>query len=420
MGYGTGSEPHSTGRTQRDLLQDYLTDIAEMSPLESEEQLRLFERMESAEAALRDSLAQIPEVARILLARWNEKRAQRRVTGSLSRWHRDGSNRDLNNLIDDAFVSIDASLTAHDRNASTCSTDRRRVRNSLAGSVRDAELALPVLFGALETLEKSDQDPLERSSAKALRHAIEHRAQLTDAKNLFISHNLRLVILCAKNYRNQKVPFLDLIQEGNLGLVRAVEKFDYRRGYRFSTYAIWWIEQSLVRAIANDSRTVRLPSPLIDQQRKLKQLEQSQRATTAAEPTALDLIEKLGINAGDADDLRRSFSSESSTQAQVGQMEDLTLEDTLVENDGQEIMATIDDRLLCDCIQAILPTLTEREQLVLEARFGLRGNAPRSLNDIGSELGLSRERIRQIENRALEQLRENQMAQSIAAEFGCL
>ncbi|MBC8186881.1 MAG: sigma-70 family RNA polymerase sigma factor [Proteobacteria bacterium] len=415
-----GSETHSTSGIRRDLLQDYLTDIAEMSPLESEEQLRLFERMEGAEAALRESLAPMPEIARMLLERWNAKRTQGRVTGALSRWHRDGSNRDVNKLIDDAFVSIEASLTAHDQNASKSPIDRQRFRETLARSVLNAEVSLPVLLEALESLEESDQAPSERASAKALRHAIEHRAELTDAKNLFITRNLRLVILCARNYRNQKVPFLDLIQEGNLGLIRAVEKFDYRRGYRFSTYAIWWIEQSLVRAVANQSRTVRLPSPLIDQQRKLKQIERSQRATSNVEPTVLDLIEKLGMDAGDADDLRRSFSAETSTQALIGQTEDLTLEDTLVENDGQEIMATIDDRILDDCLQTILPKLTDREQRVLEARFGLRGDAPRSLNDIGSELGVSRERVRQIEHRALEQLRDNQMVQSIATEFGCL
>jgi RNA polymerase primary sigma factor len=422
MGYRTGSESEAAAseRSPRDVLQDYLTDIADMSVLDSEEQLRLFKRMEAAEASLRESLAEIPQAARILLGRWSERRAQGRVTGALSRWHRDGSNRDVNKLIDQEFVGIESSLAALDLCRSKKATDRRDFRKALAQSVLAAEVALPLLLDILETLEHSDGLVRDRDSRKSLRLAIEHRAQLTDSKNLFISHNLRLVIRCAKNYRNQNVPFLDLIQEGNLGLIRAVEKFDYRRGYKFSTYAIWWIEQSLVRSVATDSRTVRIPSPLIDQKRKLRQIEHSRRATNAAEPTTMDLIERLGIDPSKSDDLRRSLSAEVSTQALVGRTENLTVEETLVKDDGDEIISSIDERVLNRCIQEIIPTLTDREQRVIEARFGLRGDAPRSLNDIGCELGVSRERVRQIEHHALEQLRQNQMAQSIAFEVGCL
>ncbi len=420
MGYRTGSEAAASDRSSRDVLQDYLTDIADMSVLDSEEQLRLFKRMEAAEASLRESLAEIPEAARILLGRWSEKRAQGRVTGALSRWHRDGSSRDVNKLIDEAFVGIESSLLALDRSRSKKATDRRELRKALAQSVLAAEFALPLLLEILETLEDSEELMRDKDSSKSLLLAIEHRAQLTDSKNLFINHNLRLVIRCAKNYRNQNIPFLDLIQEGNLGLMRAVEKFDYRRGYKFSTYAIWWIEQSLVRSVATDSRTVRIPSPLIDQKRKLRQIEQSGRATSAAELTPMDLIERLEIDPSQSDDLRRSLSAEVSTQALVGRTENLTVEETLVKDDGDEIISSIDERVLNKCIRKIIPTLTEREQRVIEARFGLRGDAPRSLNDIGCELGVSRERVRQIEHHALEQLRENQVAQSIAFEVGCL
>ena len=272
----------------------------------------------------------------------------------------------------------------------------------------------------LEALEQSDRLLRNKHCKRSLGRAIEYRAQLTDSKNLFISHNLRLVIRCAKNYRHQNVPFLDLIQEGNIGLIRAVEKFDYRRGYKFSTYAIWWIEQSLVRSLMNDSRTVRVPSPLIDQRRKLKHIEGSQRAMSAAEPTAMDLIEKLGIDLNDSDDLRRSLSAEVSTQALIGQTENLTIEETLAKEDGEEIIESIENHSLRQHFRQIIPTLPDREQRVIKARFGLSGDAPRSLNDIGMELGVSRERVRQIERHALEHLRENQMAQSIAVEVGCI
>lgn len=420
MGTRTGSETDPNDRTQRDLLQDYLDDIAELSVLDSEEQLRLFKKMEAAESSLRKSLAEIPEAARILLGRWSERRAQGRVTGALSRWHRDGSNKDVNRLIDQAFIGIESSLAAFDLLGSKKTRDQCDLRKALGQSVLDAELALPLLLEILETLEDSERPLTDEDSSQSLRRAIEHRAQLTDSKNLFINHNLRLVIRCAKSYRNQNVPFLDLIQEGNLGLIRAVEKFDYRRGYKFSTYAIWWIEQSLVRSVATDSRTVRIPSPLIDQKRKLRQIERAERGKSAAEPTPMDLIERLGIDPSKSDDLRRSLSAEISTQAMVGRTENVTVEETLVQDDGEEIIALIDERVLNQRLQKIIPTLTEREQRVVEARFGLRGDAPRSLKDIGSELGVSRERVRQIEHHALEQLRENELARSIAAEVGCL
>ena len=255
--------------SERDLFQDYLDDIAGMSVLESTEQIRLLERMESSEASLRSALAEIPETARILLERWNERRSQGLVTGALSRWHRDGSGRNVNALIDRAFRKIESSLEALDGSETQKDANRRSCLSDLAQNVLEAEIALPLLFEVLEVLSSAVPSRRDKGYRKTLERAIESRAQLTDSKNLFISHNLRLVIRCAKNFRNQGVPFLDLIQEGNIGLIRAVEKFDYRRGYKFSTYAIWWIEQSLIRCVANDPRTVRIPSPLLDQRRKL-------------------------------------------------------------------------------------------------------------------------------------------------------
>ena len=184
------------------------------------------------------------------------------------------------------------------------------------------------------------------------------------------------MIHCAKSYRSQGIPFLDLIQEGNLGLIRAVEKFDHRRGYKFSTYALWWIEQALVRAVANDSRTVRIPSPILDKRRKLKQIEGPQRAASALEPTVTDLVERLGIPASEIDDLRRSLAPEISTQAQVGQTDKLTLEETLVDETREEITDMLDAHALGQRFRSILPTLGERERRVLEARYGLSGTLP--------------------------------------------
>ena len=406
--------------SERDLLSDYLEDIVEMSVLDPDEQIRLLDEMESSETSLRAALAEIPETARFLLTRWKERRSQGLVTGALSKWHRDGSGRNVNALIDAAFRKIESSLRAFDRCASEAGSGRRKRLDKLARSVLDAEVSLPLLLEALETLTSSASSSGKETYRAALELAIESRSRLTDSKNRFISHNLRLVIRCAKNYRDQGVPFLDLIQEGNIGLIRAVEKFDYRRGYKFSTYAVWWIEQSLIRSVANDSRSVRIPSPLLDQRRKLKQTERSRRASRSGEPTSTDLIQSRGIDPNDADDLRRSLSGEVSTQAFVGRTETMTLEETLVQDDDVDFGSSFDQMTLCRRIREIIPTLDDREQRVIEARFGLWDEEPRTLRDIGKELGVSRERVRQIEQQALDQLRQNQMAQSIAGEMGCL
>jgi RNA polymerase primary sigma factor len=294
--------------------------------------------------------------------------------------------------------------------------------------VQAADLALPVLLeihaglSARPTSAPSAEKWLDELDGvrESLARADEERARLSDSKNRFISHNLRLVVRCAKNYRGRGVPFLDLIQEGNVGLIRAVEKFDYRRGYKFSTYAVWWIEQALVRAVSNDARTVRIPSPLIDQQRRLRRLEDQLRPTSASEPSARDLAMRLGLDAAEVDDLCRSLTPEVSTQALVRGAEELMVEDTLAAPDDVDVAAGLDRAALSAGLSAILPVLEPREREVIVARFGLEQQPTRTLAEIGEKLGVSRERVRQIELRALEQLREQEGARRLAAELGCL
>jgi RNA polymerase primary sigma factor len=402
----------------RDLMQDYLDDIVDMSVLESSEQVRLLENMESAEETLREALAAIPETARRLLARWHRRRARGLVTGALSKWHRDGTRRDMNRIIDAAFRRIEAAVDALDQPARGRARARRERLEALARSVTEAEVALPILLDVLDALAEDDGALRSRAEREALARAIEARARLTDSKNLFICHNLRLVIRCAKNYRNQGVPFLDLIQEGNIGLIRAVEKFDHRRGHKFSTYAIWWIEQALSRCVTKDARMVRMPSPLIDQRRKLGRLESAARVASAGEPEPSELIDRLGLDRSEADDLRRSLSAEVSTQALVGRTENLTVEESLVGSHGREIVESFEQNSLEQRIRALIPTLDARERCVIEKRYGMRDGRPCTLNEIGLELDLSRERVRQIERRALDRLRESDVARAIAEERG--
>ena len=410
-------------RSDRELLQNYLDDIFDTRVLDQDEQLDLLKQMETAEAGLRGALAAIPETARCLVARWRERRAHGHVTGALSRRHRDDHDHDLNQVVDSALAELEQALRQFEAVKPKRAPRRaREAARRLAERVQAAEIALPILLEvhAELTARRSDRalEVLE-SVRESLLRADEERARLSDSKNCFISHNLRLVVRCAKNYRGRGVPFLDLIQEGNVGLIRAVEKFDYHRGYKFSTYAVWWIEQALVRAVSNDARTVRIPSPLIDQQRKLRRLEERLRTTSNVEPTARELAEQLGLDAAEVDDLCRSLAPEISTQAIVRGAEELLVEDTLVAPEERDVAADLDRAALGEGLSAILPVLDARERDVIISRFGLGGMPTRTLAEIGAELGVSRERVRQIELHALEQLRDQDGARRLAAEIGC-
>ncbi|MEM9175901.1 MAG: sigma-70 family RNA polymerase sigma factor [Myxococcota bacterium] len=398
-----------------DVLQSYLDDIYDTPVLETGTQRALFEGMEQAEADLRSSLARIPATATALLDRWNEKKARGLVTGSLSRFHRDGQTRDANEQIDAALANIAKRVAGLKR---AKESGRERALGRLADAVLAAEIALPVLMQIQDELGGARRKALSRDDRKVLRCANDARAQLTDLKNRFIRHNLRLVIRSAKGFRNRGVPFLDLIQEGNLGLIRAVEKFDISRGYKFSTYAVWWIEQALIRAVAQHSRTVRVPSPILDQQRALKRLEESRRAFSSEEPTVAELAERMGLDPDDAADLERSLTSEISTAVAVSGTDDLWLEDTLEAPEGDDLDAEHDGDALRRTLANVLPALDDRAREVIDARFGLSGEPAASLAQIGARLGVSRERVRQIERRALEQLREHPVAAALGAEFG--
>ncbi len=410
--------------SDRELLQSYLDDIFDTRVLGQEEQFALLNQMETAEAGLREALAAMPETARRLVARWQDRRRNGHVTGALSRRHRDDHDHDLNLVVDAAIDEVDAALRQFEDDRRRRAPRRARASaERLAERVLAADIALPILLEIHASLSarraESWLDDLDGVRSSLLR-ADEERARLSDSKNRFISHNLRLVVRCAKNYRGRGIPFLDLIQEGNIGLIRAVEKFDYHRGYKFSTYAVWWIEQALVRVVSSDARTVRIPSPIIDQQRKLRRLEDSLRATSAALPSARELARRLGLDAAEADDLCRSLTPEVSTQALVRGAEELVIEDTLAAPDDVDVASGLDRAALREGLAAILPVLDAREREVIMARFGLEERPMQTLAEIGEKLGVSRERVRQIELRALEQLREQDGARRLAVEIGCL
>lgn len=401
---------------EREVLQNYLDDIYDTPVLDTDEQHSIFRAMEEAEADLRDALAEIPAASAAILARWHERQARGVVTGALSRFHRDGQTKDVNGRIDKALGRVQRLIKKLAKVADA--SQHTKLRAQLAEAFAAAEIALPILMEIQNELAALGRSEMSRADRTALARADEARARMTDQKNRFIRHNLRLVITSAKGFRNRGVPFLDLIQEGNLGLIRAVEKFDFRRGYKFSTYAIWWIEQALIRAIAHHSRTVRVPSPVLDQQRALRRMEEQQRSVSSQEPSVGDLAARMGLDPSDADDLYRSFSAEVSTNVLVAGTDDLRLEDTLVAEGIDDPDADHDDAALRRRLAEVLPDLDPRSREVLDARFGLSGEPAASLAQIGARLGVSRERVRQIERRALEQLRDHPVAVELGSELG--
>jgi RNA polymerase primary sigma factor len=246
---------------------------------------------------------------------------------------------------------------------------------------------------------------LKRNPTSA--RAVEWQCQIEDginAREHLIKANTRLVVSIAKKYMCRGVPFLDLIQEGNLGLMKAVEKFDFRRGFRFSTYATWWIRQTITRAIADQGRTIRVPVHMSDRIRRLYRTARQLEQELGRKPTPEEIANEMEIEPRKVQWMRVSWQP-LSLEHPVGEDEDSEL-GNFIENDSAPTPAqSAYDNLLRDKIEEVLATLTPREARILRLRFGLQNGRSYTLEEVGQKFGLTRERIRQIEGRALRRLR---------------
>ncbi|SDL77148.1 RNA polymerase nonessential primary-like sigma factor [Corynebacterium mycetoides] len=281
-------------------------------------------------------------------------------------------------------------------------------KTALLDAAEEVELAQRIEVGLYAQHLLDDPDTqLTRAKKRDLKILAKQGRR---ARSHLLEANLRLVVSLAKRYTGRGMPLLDLIQEGNLGLIRAMEKFDYAKGFKFSTYATWWIRQAITRGMADQSRTIRLPVHLVEQVNKLSRIRREMYQSLGREPTNEELSEESGIEESKIEMLLRQSRDPVSLDMPVGADEEAPLGDFIEDAEATDAEDAVVSSLRHDDIQDIIGGLEQREQDVIRLRYGLDDGVPRTLDQIGRQFGLSRERVRQIEREVMAKLRVGERA----------
>nr|WP_078500949.1 RNA polymerase sigma factor [Wenjunlia vitaminophila] len=283
-------------------------------------------------------------------------------------------------------------------------------RISLLTAAEEVELARRVEAGLFAEAELADHADLDSTLAEELDQLV---VLGRIAKRRLIEANLRLVVSVAKRYVGRGLTMLDLVQEGNLGLIRAVEKFDYARGYKFSTYATWWIRQAMSRALADQARTIRVPVHVVELINRVVRVQRRLLQERGYEPSTAEVAAQLGLPEERISEVLRLAQEPVSLHAPVGEEDDVSLGDLIEDGDAASPVESAAFLLLREHLEAVLSTLGERERRVVQLRYGLVDGRPRTLEEIGRIFGVTRERIRQIESKTLGKLRDHAFADQL-------
>ena len=283
-------------------------------------------------------------------------------------------------------------------------------RTSLLTAEQEVNLAKRIEAGLFAEHKLATEPDLDEAYRRDLQEVAEDGRR---AKAHMLEANLRLVVSVAKKYSDRGLSLLDVVQEGNLGLIRAVEKFDYTKGYKFSTYAMWWIRQAIQRGFADSARTIRLPVHVLEMLSKLSRVERDMHQRLGREPTPEELAVELDRTPDQIEELLRTSRQPISLDSTIGEDGETSIGDLIEDVDAPEASELVDRQLMADQLRHALDGLTQREATIMAMRFGLYDGNPHTLDEIGRALGLTRERIRQLEKQSLSKLRHPSRAQPL-------